>query len=103
MLGFLQNMLGNVVRLERLITVMSDEETSTEAEWYYIGVIWQILLVFDPVSADLELWAKPDHMSGPFTIPIDEQLGRKLQEKPDYEKTGTELLLTGDGMLDFTM
>ena len=73
MLGFLQNLLGNVVRLERLIELMNDEETSKEAEWYYIGVMLEILLVFDPVVADLELWAKPDDMVRPFTIPLSEQ------------------------------
>ena len=61
MLGFLQNLLANVIRLNRIndkITELQEEEKETgvdnsEYELYYIGLVLRILFVFEPINDEL--------------------------------------------------
>jgi len=60
-LGFLQNLLANVLRMNYIndkLTALREETELTgvdnsDKEWYYIGVIVRLLIVFDPITDEL--------------------------------------------------
>jgi hypothetical protein len=60
-LGFLQNLLANVLRLNQIndrLTALREETELTgvdnsDKEWYFIGVIVRLLIVFDPITDEL--------------------------------------------------
>ena len=58
-LGFLQNLLGNAIRLKYIndkVQELQDEEEENPGVdvgykyWYYVGSVARIMLVFDPVA-----------------------------------------------------
>ena len=61
-LGFLQNLLANVLRLTAINNKLTElreekEETGKDTsaqELYYIGVIARMLIIFDPITDDLQ-------------------------------------------------
>ena len=61
-LGFLQNLLANVLRLTAINNKLTElreekEETGKDTsaqELYYIGVIMRMLIIFDPITDDLQ-------------------------------------------------
>lgn len=67
-LGFLQNLLANAMKLQSINAELTRlrEETKTEGvdnsarEMYYIGVIVRMLIIFDPVAADLSRVSLPE-------------------------------------------
>ena len=72
-LGFLQNLLANVLRLTAInnkLTELRDERDETgkdnsAQELYYIGVIARMLLIFDPITDDLQRLTAIDIMKSP--------------------------------------
>lgn len=70
-LGFLQNLLANAMRLQAINSELTRlrEETAEEGtdnsarEMYYIGVIVRMLVIFDPVAADLSRFSLPEKNS----------------------------------------
>jgi len=70
-LGFLQNLLANAMRLQAINNELTRLRKETEEEgvdnsareMYYIGVIVRMLIIFDPVAADLSRMSIPEKNS----------------------------------------
>lgn len=107
-LGFLQNLLANVMRLntvnKRLKELKEDEK---DVELYYIGVIVRMLLVFDPVADELSRVNPNDTelINSLFVDTPSAKIRKPLKQQIDIEghddRTGLQAFLTPVGILDF--
>lgn len=109
-LGFLQNLLANVMRLNTINKRLKElKEDEKDKELYYIGVIVRMLIVFDPVADELSR-VNPNDTELINSLLVEEQEPTEkwrppLRQKIDIighdDRTGLEAFLTPVGILDF--